>query len=283
MQEVFRTYSHSQRQLFAECPRLYQYRYLEKLREEESVSASFSSTCLHPVLQALHTSVSPATMIPEALWLARELYEEWARGRELELLSHPECSLTTLEKVVRQYAPMVEADREEGWECVGVEERCVLPAHAFDLYLRYTAKVDVLEMRGEERRVVECKFSASQVEKPWGIDNQLIGYAAAAGVEEVMLVEVRMRGRKRGEAWKVDVVRGTVRFAPDLIEEWVEEMEQERRALLAAWESDVWPKHAPSACWRYGKPCAFVGLCQQGKARRFSMESMRALVEEGDE
>jgi hypothetical protein len=223
-------------------------------------AALFSREVIHPSFQYIHLGHSLEEVIDFAA--ARWKFFQ-GMVDSLDLLSWPQCAEKVVLEAVRQYYPMVAADREEGWLCAGVEVRKESPSVRLG-EARYVTRVDALEERDGEQRVVEVKFSTREQNFPWGLDNQLLGHAECFGVDEVMLVEVL--AKKAARAVSVTVLRQIVHVQPDLVREWREETESEMSDLWVAWGGDSWPKNT-SACLSYGRTCVYLDFCRAGRLR----------------
>ena len=259
--KVFKNFSHSQRALWQQCHKKYYWQYVRGLQEPDAddTAASYSGQCVHPLIAALH--IEPDASIGRTV--AAALFERWAAGKELQVIQYPWCSLETLLRIVEEYLPIVEQDREEGWVYGGNEVKLYYQQLLQEDELQYLGKVDVLETRGDEKRVVEVKFSASSVVKDWGMDNQVVGYAVCAEVERVDVVEVRVEKATKNKKQRVSVMRVPVTVDADIAEAWKLEMLIDRGEVLRAWKSRVWSKNT-GACWSFGRVCGFKPLCMAG-------------------
>ena len=272
---MFQTYSHTQRQLFALCPRKYQYAYAYGLRtlDPAGVPAVFSSMVIHPTLQAVHQAGS--NWLEAGRAVAATCWQAFCQEvPEFERLAYQQCSLDVARRVVEQYAPLVYMDREEGWVCEGVEVTKEHPR--LQCYEgRYRTRVDAIERREGEVMPIEFKVSSREQHGILEIDNQLVGHAACCGSNQVMHVFVYTK--RESKRVVVQVMRQLVQIEPDMIAEWELETYGDMLALSQAWASKVWPKRTES-CNAFGKLCVYADICRAGGLRGSVVERWKAIL-----
>lgn len=250
--------SHTQRELFGRCPRKYFYQYIEGLDDPTGAPAQFSVLAVHPLVQAIYQDPS-RSIDPKSYW------KRYVDGVDDILMLHAgHCSLPVLASIVKVLVPLVQSDRDEGWDNAGIEITLHGGVPVTVRESEYRTRVDVLEERGEERKVVEVKFSAWPRRVPLEIDNQIVGHAACAGTQDVDVIEVLSeKPRGKGSKPRISVTRTPVHIQQDHIRLWQEETRQDMWALWSAWDFNTWPKRTMS-CYDFNKPCHFLKLCEAG-------------------
>lgn len=101
----------------------------------------------------------------------------------------------------------------------------------------------------------------------WEISNQFYGYYAGARGLLGNTVDLTFTTDVIGMNPKTDVFqRQSISPTPEQMEEWTEGILATCRAIIEMWHVsgdnfEFWPKHSPSRCMDYMRPCEYLDIC----------------------
>jgi len=248
-------YSHSRIGTFEQCPKKYQFRYVDRIKTDIEAVETFLGSCVHKALERLYRLLLNGRLLSEEELLA--FYEdEWdrrwhpkveVRNRDLQVEHYRSVGRQCLRDYYRRYRPFNRG------KVVGIERRIVIALDEAGHY-KLQGFVDRIDKVGDGVfEIHDYKTNAtlpSQEEKD--VDRQLALYEI--GLREIF-----------GSAREVHLVWHYLRFDEEIrsqrtaeqLQELRQEMLQQVRRIEAAVESGEMPAVESELCnW-----CEFRRIC----------------------
>jgi len=268
--------SHSQVQLFEECPRKYSYQYRLRLANHTGISAAYSIALIHKPLGMLYDD-------PKATPDWGDLWTEYASMLDVdaELLElDPLYTLTMATAIFTQYRERLLTSTLEEYEVLGVEKsytKAIFTAPDDTVYL---CRPDVVLKKRSDDSVWVLDFKSSTRTQPahgLTFHRQFLGQAWVTGADG-WLVDAITLTRTKADKPRIVLSRHQTTLQTDHLKEFIDELGQVVAHRAVCDMIDVWPKHAPGSCYAYNRECEFMSLCEAGSTRRSLADGMAAKV-----
>jgi len=242
----------SQLKMFQTCPRLYKHVYIDGVTNTVGPAARVSQHLYHAPLTEWYKGAMkhrPFDAFSASYWAIQ--YDK-VKLTEQELLKDTKklYSLSNAQHAFEQYTARFSSDFT-GYEILAVEENVV------DEKLRFLSRPDVRvrDRKTGDEGTIELKVTSWQnVLTAIEFNTQVLGQIHVTD-SEFCLFTVMSFGKDSAP------IRFKVERDVRQQNNWRKNLAIQTATLLVYKEIDIWPKHAPEACTRFGKECQFIAVC----------------------
>jgi len=253
MQNDLSTYlDNSQLKMFQTCPRLYKHIYIDGVANPVGPAARVSQHLYHAPLAEWYRAVikrQPFDPFANDYWTTQCTRVQLT---EQELIKDKKklYSLANAQHAFEEYTKRFASDFTD-YEILAVEENFI------DASINFLSRPDVRvkDRKTGDEGTIELKVTSwKNILTAIDFNTQVLGQIHVTNGEFCLFTVMSFGKDPAPMRFKVE--RNSVQQ-----NDWSKNLAVQIANVLASKEIDIWPKHAPEACTRFGSECQFLAVC----------------------